>query len=111
MLIVLKKRQPKLTTMDTQLKGSADRTRDVTINIRVKQSQRDLIDRAAAVQGKSRSEFMLETARREAEVVLLSRRFFALDTEKFNRFMAVLDTPPASNEKLRTLLTTKAPWD
>ncbi|MDB9509825.1 DUF1778 domain-containing protein [Kamptonema animale CS-326] len=35
---------------------------DVTINIRAKQNQRDLIDRAARVQGKRRSEFMLESA-------------------------------------------------
>jgi len=97
--------------MDTHSTGSADRNRDVKIDIRVKQSQRDLIDRAAAVQGRSCADFMLETARGEASAVLLSRRFFALDTEKFNQFMAVLDTLPASNEKLRTLLTTKSPWD
>lgn len=97
--------------MDAQLTGSANQTRDVTINIRAKQSQRDLIDFAAQAQGKSRSDFMLETACREAISVLLDRRFFALDDEKFNQFMALLDAPPVQNEKLRTLLTTKAPWD
>ena len=97
--------------MDAQLTGSANQTRDVTINIRAKQSQRDLIDIAAQAQGKSRSDFMLEMACREALAVLLDRRFFALDDEKFNQFMALLDAPPAQNEKLRTLLTTKAPWD
>jgi uncharacterized protein (DUF1778 family) len=40
--------------------GLVNQTRDVTINIRAKQNQRDLIDHAAEVQGKSRSEFMLE---------------------------------------------------
>jgi uncharacterized protein (DUF1778 family) len=97
--------------MDAQLIGSANQTRDVTINIRAKQSQRDLIDFAAQVQGKSRSDFMLETAYREALAVLLDRRFFALDDEKFNQFMALLDAPPAQNEKLRALLTSSAPWD
>jgi uncharacterized protein (DUF1778 family) len=97
--------------MDAQLIGSANQTRDVTINIRAKQSQRDLIDFAAQVQGKSRSDFMLETAYREAITVLLDRRFFALDDEKFNQFMALLDAPPAQNEKLRALLTSSAPWD
>jgi uncharacterized protein (DUF1778 family) len=97
--------------MDAQLIGSANQTRDVTINIRAKQSQRDLIDQAAQVQGKSRSDFMLETAYREAIAVLLDRRFFALDDEKFNQFMALLDAPPAQNEKLRALLTSSAPWD
>ena len=88
-----------------------NQTRDVTINVRAKQSQRDLIDRAALSQGKSRSEFMLETACREAEAALLDRRFFGLDEQKFNQFLARLDAPPAENEKLRALLTTLAPWD
>lgn len=97
--------------MDVQLTEPANQTRDVTINIRAKQSQRDLIDRAAEAQGKSRSEFMLEIACREAEAVLLDRRFFALDAETFNKFLTLLDAPPAKNEKLRALLATKAPWD
>lgn len=97
--------------MCAQSSGSANQTRDVTINIRAKQSQRNLIDRAAEVQGKSRSDFMLEAACREAEAVLLDRRFFALEDQAFNQFLALLDAPPAENEKLRVLLMTKAPWD
>lgn len=86
-------------------------TRDVTINIRAQKSQRDLIDRAAAARGKTRSDFMLDSACREAESALLDRRFFTLNEEAFDQFMAMLDTPPAENEKLRALLGTKAPWD
>ena len=47
--------------------GSISQTRDVTLNIRAKQNQRDLIDRAAEIQGKSRSEFMLESAYQKAQ--------------------------------------------
>lgn len=97
--------------MSVQQTEPVNQTRDVTINVRAKQSQRDLIDCAAQVQGKSRSEFMLETACREAEAALLDRRFFGLDEQKFNQFLARLDAPPAENEKLRALLTTLAPWD
>ncbi|MBD2079439.1 DUF1778 domain-containing protein [Leptolyngbya sp. FACHB-17] len=88
-----------------------DQARDVTINIRATQSQRDLIDYAAEVQGKSRSEFMLESAYQKAQDVLLDRSFFALDKQKFDQFEALLDAPPASNDRLRALLTTKAPWE
>lgn len=91
--------------------GSASQSRDFTINIRVKQNQRDLIDHAAAVQGKSRSEFMLESAYQKAQDVLLDRSFFGLDELKFRQFVALLDAPPTQNEKLHTLLATKAPWD
>jgi uncharacterized protein (DUF1778 family) len=91
--------------------GSVSRTRDVTINIRAKQNQRDLIDYAAEIQGKSRSEFMLESAYQKAQDVLLDRSFFGLDELKFKQFVALLDAPPTRDEKLHTLLTTKSPWD
>ena len=85
--------------------------RGETINLRASQKQKALIDRAAETLGRSRSEFMLETACREAESVLLDRRYFALSDDAFRRFMALLDKPPASNPKLRRLLQAKAPWD
>ena len=92
-------------------KGSVSQTRDVTINIRAKQNQRDLIDRAAEIQGKSRSEFMLESAYQKAQNVILDRIFFGLDESKFQEFVALLDAPHQRNEKLQALLTTKSPWD
>ncbi len=85
--------------------------RKVTISIRAKRWQRDLIDQAAAMLGKNRSDFMLEIACREAEAVLLDRRVFAVDTDTWTRFNALLDAPPRELPELRQLLTTKAPWD
>lgn len=85
--------------------------RDVVINIRANRNQRELIDRAAESQGKNRSDFMLDASCREAETVLLDRRYFTLSEESFREFTARLDAPPAENEKLRRLLSTKAPWE
>ena len=90
---------------------SVSQTRDVTINIRAQPNQRDLIDRAAQLQGKSRSEFMLESAYQKAQDVLLDRCFFGLDEIKFKQFLALLDAPPTQNQKLNALLKTKSPWD
>lgn len=87
-----------------------DTTRGVTLNIRADPKRRDLIDRAAEAVGKSRSEFMLETACKEAESVLLDRRYFALDEAQFQAFLARLDAP-APSAKLVELLNTKAPWE
>jgi uncharacterized protein (DUF1778 family) len=84
--------------------------RDETINLRASQKQKTLIDQAAEVLGRSRSDFMLEAACREAEAVLLDRIYFVLSEEGFSRFTAMLDTPPVSNTKLRQLLKKKAPW-
>jgi uncharacterized protein (DUF1778 family) len=91
--------------------GPVSQTRDVTINIRAQPNQRDLIDRAAQLQGKSRSEFMLESAYQKAQDVLIDRCFFGLDELKFKQFLALLDAPPTPNQKLKALLKTKSPWD
>lgn len=90
---------------------TGSRTRDININIRAKRAQRDLIDQAAELVGKSRSDFMLESACRDAEDVLLDRRVFSLDAEAFEKFMALLDAPPSENPKLRKLMATPAPWE
>ena len=86
-------------------------TRDQAINIRANRRQRDLIDQAAQVLGKSRSDFMLEVACREAEDVLLDRTFFRLDPDAFVRFNELLDNPPPPTDELRALLLSKAPWE
>jgi uncharacterized protein (DUF1778 family) len=85
--------------------------RSETINLRASQKQKGLIDRAAEAVGKSRSDFMLEAVCREAETVLLDRRYFALSQDAFKRFTAMLDNPPANNPKLERLLHTRAPWE
>lgn len=83
----------------------------VSINIRAKTRQRDLIDQAAELLNRSRSDFMLEASCREAESVLLDQTFFAVDTETFEQFQMLLDRPLPPTDKLRRLLTTKAPWE
>ena len=85
--------------------------RNKTINIRAQQRQQDLIDRAAKALGKTRSDFMLDTACREAENVLLGQRLFQLDEEAFNGFVRALDAPPADNPELRALLRRTPLWE
>jgi uncharacterized protein (DUF1778 family) len=90
---------------------STDASRSAVVNLRLQAQARELIDRAAAALGKSRTEFMVEAARREAESVLLDRCYFTLDEKSFAAFKAALDKPPADNPRLRRLLRTPAPWD
>src|SRR2546426_494441 len=56
--------------------------RDVAINLRANRRQRALIDRAAEALGKNRSDFMLEAACREANTVLVDRRFLLIDEKE-----------------------------
>ncbi len=66
---------------------AAARTR--TINIRIEEERRTLIDRAAEAAGKDRTQFVLDAATREATTVL--------------------HASPAENPRLRELLSRKAP--
>ena len=83
----------------------------VSINIRIKTDQRDLIDQAADRLGRSRSDFMLEAACQKAEDVLLDQAFFIVDSDTFKKFQDLLDKPLPVTDKLRRLLKAKAPWD
>ena len=85
--------------------------RAAAINLRALPEQRDLIDQAADLLGKTRSDFMLEAACERARAVMLDQVFFSLDAEKFRQFTALLDAPPAANPGLERLMAVKAPWE
>lgn len=91
--------------------GQTQTRETVSINIRAKARQRDLIDQAAERLGRSRSDFMLDAACRKAEDVLLDQAFYAVDAGLFAKFQAMVDRPLPPSDRLRRLLKTKAPWD
>lgn len=82
-----------------------------TLNLRIKPDDRGLIDRAAQLTGKSRTEFVLEAARRAAQDALLDRTLLVVGPQAFDAFRARLDEPPHPNDKLRRALQTAAPWE
>ena len=59
----------------------------------------------------SSTDFIIESARRDALDVLLDRRFFSLDDAQYKEFAKALDNPPPPNEKLKRLMASKAPWE
>lgn len=81
-----------------------------SINLRIESHTRQLIDDAAAILGKTRTEFMVDSARRQAIDVLLDQRLFVLDSERYDAFMHALDNPPAPGPKLRSLLRRVPAW-
>ena len=84
--------------------------RSAPINIRCYQAQKSLIDRAAALQMKNRSDFILEAACREAENVLLDQRLFVWDEEQFAAFDRAIQRPVADETKLQKIRDAKGPW-
>jgi uncharacterized protein (DUF1778 family) len=81
-----------------------------TLNLRIKPHDRGLIDRAAQLTGKTKTDFVLDAARRAAEDALLDRTLFTVGPAAFDAFRARLDEPPRPNDKLRRALKTAAPW-
>ena len=82
-----------------------------TLNIRIKPDERSLIDRAAELTGKTRTDFVLEAARRAAVDALTDRTLFVVDADTYARFKAALDAPPQPSKKLIRTMRTPAPWD
>lgn len=100
-----------MTKLSTATRSRSETKRTGTINIRSTVRERALIDQAAAAQGKTRSEFMLEAARREAVDTILNKNLFQVDAAIYRKFVTMLDAPPKSNAKLRELMQTRAPWE
>ncbi|PJG84350.1 DUF1778 domain-containing protein [Conservatibacter flavescens] len=84
--------------------------RTAAINLRVLPDQRDLIDYAADLLGKTRSEFMLDSACNAAQNVILDRSLFQLDGNTFEQFTTALEQPIINAKGLEKLLQTDEPW-
>ncbi len=82
-----------------------------TLNLRIKPEERGLIDRAATITGKTRTDFVLEAARRAAEEALLDRTVLAVSAEAYAAFLARLDEPPKPNDRLRRTMQIVPPWE
>jgi uncharacterized protein (DUF1778 family) len=83
----------------------------VSINLRAQRAQKDLIDRAAALAHKNRTQFILDAATQAAEDAVLDQRFFVLTRTDYQDFLSRLEAPPTYNRDLAALLGQKAPWE
>lgn len=84
-------------------------SRTKPVQLRIRKDITDLIDRAAGAHGKSRSDFMIDAARRAAEDALLDQTLVRVDAESFRHYLDVLDQPP-SGEGFARLMNAPKPW-
>jgi uncharacterized protein (DUF1778 family) len=80
------------------------------LNLRIPAVARNLIDRAASVTGKTRTDFILEAARKAAEDTLLDRALVSVSPEAYAEFLKRLDAPAKPNKRLRKSLQALPPW-
>jgi uncharacterized protein (DUF1778 family) len=84
--------------------------KDEVIQIRASAATKAILNRAATLRGQKLSEFMLDSARRQAEDTILDQRHFFLDAAAHEQFLALLDAPAKPSAKLRAILTRKPAW-
>jgi uncharacterized protein (DUF1778 family) len=88
--------------------------KDDVIQIRASAETKAVLNRAAALRGQKLSEFMLDSARRQAEEAILDQRIFFLDAKAHERFLALLDSPTKKIKQikqLKSLMTRRPAWE
>ncbi len=81
------------------------------LGLRTTPAQAALIQRAAAIRGKSVTEFVISSACEKAEQTLMDQRYFMVDDSAWQAFNEALDKPPKLNEALRKLISEPTPWE
>ncbi|HLP69391.1 MAG TPA: DUF1778 domain-containing protein [Rhizobium sp.] len=84
-------------------------TRTKPVQLRIRTDISEMIDQAARAQGKTRSDFMIDAARRAAEDALLDRTLVRVDADGFQHYLDVLDRPPGGEGYTRLMKAPK-PW-
>nr|WP_246676966.1 MULTISPECIES: DUF1778 domain-containing protein [unclassified Mesorhizobium] len=79
------------------------------VNLRIREDIRVVIDRAAKIRGKTRSDFMIDAAYRAAEDTLLDQTLIKVDAESYQHYLDILDEPP-SGEGFARLMNASRPW-
>jgi len=85
-------------------KSGAMAAKSERFNMRMEANDRLLIESAAAARGMSLSEFVLESARREAEDSLLDQSVTIVNAEYWDWLTELVEREPQVDEKLQRLI-------
>jgi uncharacterized protein (DUF1778 family) len=81
------------------------------LSMRLPEADVALIDRAANLRGRSRTDFVREAAVRAAEDVLMESAPIRMSPTGFKAFMEVLAKPAVAVPEMTEVLRRKAPWE
>ncbi|KLD73130.1 DUF1778 domain-containing protein [Xanthomonas hyacinthi] len=85
--------------------------KDHPLSMRLPDADIAIIDRAATLRGRSRTDFVREAAVRAAEDVLMETAPVRMTPEGFDAFMQVLSGPVVPVPEMVELLRRRAPWE
>jgi uncharacterized protein (DUF1778 family) len=85
--------------------------KEYPISMRLPEADVAMIDRAAGLRGRSRTDFVREAAVRAAEDVVMEQGLIRMSPEAFSQFMDVLARPAAPVPEMVRDLKRPAPWE
>lgn len=85
--------------------------KDHPLSMRIADADIAIIDRAASMRGRSRTEFMRDAAVRTAEEVIMENTVIRMSPEGFAAFVDMLDRPAKPVPEMVELLKRPAPWE
>ena len=87
---------------------SSAKRRDDRLEVRLTPRAKSLLKRAADVEDKTVSAFVLDKSLEAAAETLADRREFRLSAKQYDAFAAALDTPVKSRPRLEKLFATRS---
>jgi uncharacterized protein (DUF1778 family) len=81
------------------------------LDLRLTRAAKQTLQAAASIAHKSLSEFVLETALKEASERLSDRTAFTLDETNWDAFVKALDAPPRRHSRLERLFREPSVFD
>lgn len=89
----------------------AAKRKEHPLSMRMPEADIAIIDRAAALRGRSRTDFVREAAVRAAEDTLMETAPIRMSDAGFKAFVAALAAPAAPVPEMVELLRRPAPWE
>lgn len=85
--------------------------KEYPISMRLPEADVAMIDRAAALRGRSRTDFVRDAAVRAAEEIVMENRLIRMSPEGFADFMDALSRPAVPVPEMVELARRPAPWE
>lgn len=89
---------------------AAANKKDHPLSMRLPEADIAIIDRAAGLRGRSRTEFVRDAAVRAAEEVLLDTALIRMSPENFAAFCASIEGPGKVVPELVEVMSRRPPW-
>lgn len=91
--------------------GRKTKSKDYPLSMRMPKDDIAIIDRAATMRGRTRTDFVRDAAVRAAEEVILERTLIRMTPDAFKAFADSLDEPAVLVPEIVEIMQRKAPWE